>query len=64
MYRAVRRGLGGGGGGGTILLHDSDHSAAPDSFASTLGALPAILTHCRARGFTVGPLREHAVRAE
>ncbi|WP_349497353.1 hypothetical protein [Actinoplanes regularis] len=58
VFRAVRHGL---GGGGTILLHDSDHAAAPRSWESTIGALPAILVHCRARGFTVGPLREHGL---
>jgi peptidoglycan/xylan/chitin deacetylase (PgdA/CDA1 family) len=59
VFRAVRRGL---AGGGTILLHDSDHSAAARCWESTLGALPAILVHCRARGFAVGPLREHGLR--
>ncbi|GAA2711780.1 polysaccharide deacetylase family protein [Actinoplanes palleronii] len=58
VFRAVRRGL---SGGGTILLHDSDHSAAPGAYESMLGALPAILVHCRARGFTVGPLHEHGL---
>lgn len=51
VFRAVRRGL---TGGGTILLHDSDHSAASRSWESTLGALPAILVHCRARGSRSG----------
>jgi peptidoglycan/xylan/chitin deacetylase (PgdA/CDA1 family) len=60
VFRAVRRGL---AGGGTILLHDSDHAAAPRSWESAIGALPAILTHCRARGFDVGPLAEHGLRA-
>lgn len=59
VFRAVRRGL---TGGGTILLHDSDHSAAPGSWEAALGALPAILTMCRAHGFDVGPLGEHGVR--
>ncbi|WP_198171267.1 polysaccharide deacetylase family protein [Actinoplanes awajinensis] len=58
VFRAVRRGL---SGGGTILLHDSDHSAAPGAFESMLGALPAILVRCRARGFAVGPLHEHGL---
>jgi peptidoglycan/xylan/chitin deacetylase (PgdA/CDA1 family) len=48
-------------GGGTILLHDSDHSAAPRSWEATLGALPAILTACRVRGLTVGPIGEHGI---
>jgi peptidoglycan/xylan/chitin deacetylase (PgdA/CDA1 family) len=58
VYRSVLRKL---DGGGTILLHDSDHSAAPKCWLSMLGALPAILTTCRARGLTVGPLREHRI---
>jgi len=58
ITRAVLRRL---AGGGTILLHDSDHSAAPRSWEATLGALPAILTICRARGLDVGPLREHGL---
>lgn len=58
VFKAVRRGL---NGGGTILLHDSDHSAAARCWESMLGALPAILAHCRARGFDVGPLREHGL---
>jgi peptidoglycan/xylan/chitin deacetylase (PgdA/CDA1 family) len=56
VYRAIMRKL---GGGGTILLHDSDHSAAPKCWLAMLGALPAILTTCRARGLAVGPLGEH-----
>jgi peptidoglycan/xylan/chitin deacetylase (PgdA/CDA1 family) len=46
-------------GGGTVLLHDSDQFAAPRSWEATLGALPGILTACRARGWEVGPLRAH-----
>ncbi|MBU2667997.1 polysaccharide deacetylase family protein [Actinoplanes bogorensis] len=58
VFRAVRRGL---RGGGTILLHDSDHAAASRAWEATLGALPAILTHCRVRGFEVGPLGAHGL---
>jgi peptidoglycan/xylan/chitin deacetylase (PgdA/CDA1 family) len=58
VTRAVLRRL---AGGATILLHDSDHSAAPRSFEATLGALPAILTVCRARGLEVGTLGEHGI---
>jgi peptidoglycan/xylan/chitin deacetylase (PgdA/CDA1 family) len=61
IYRAVVRKL---AGGGTILLHDSDHSAAPRSWEATLGALPAVLTVCRVRGLEVGPLGEHGVAYE
>jgi peptidoglycan-N-acetylglucosamine deacetylase len=49
-------------GGGTILLHDSDCTAAPESWRSTLGALPRLLEHCAAKGWPVGPLREHGLR--
>jgi peptidoglycan/xylan/chitin deacetylase (PgdA/CDA1 family) len=59
VFRSVRARL---SGGGTILLHDSDHCAAPRSWEVTLAALPSILTLCQARGFDVGPLGEHAVR--
>ncbi|MFF5290643.1 polysaccharide deacetylase family protein [Paractinoplanes globisporus] len=58
VYRAVLRKL---DGGGTILLHDSDHAAVPKCWLSMLGALPAILTTCRARGLAVGPLAEHGL---
>jgi len=58
VYRSILRKL---DGGGTILLHDSDHSAAPKCWLATLGALPAILTTCRARGLAVGPLAEHGI---
>ncbi len=50
-------------GGGTILLHDSDCTAAPESWRSTLGALPRVLEHCAAQGWPVGPLREHGLRS-
>jgi peptidoglycan/xylan/chitin deacetylase (PgdA/CDA1 family) len=46
-------------GGGTILLHDSDVEATVGSWRSALGALPDVLTGCRAQGLTVGPLAEH-----
>lgn len=46
-------------GGGTILLHDSDCTSAPGSWAATLGALPRVLDECARRGLTVGPLRSH-----
>jgi peptidoglycan/xylan/chitin deacetylase (PgdA/CDA1 family) len=56
VHRSVLRKL---AGGGTILLHDSDHAAAPRCWESTLAALPGILTVCRVRGLQVGPLGEH-----
>ena len=48
-------------GGGTILLHDSDHAAAPKCWLAMLSALPDILAYCAAHGWTVGPLGEHEV---
>lgn len=48
-------------GGGTILLHDTDHAAAPDCWRAALAALPDIVGDCRAAGWTVGPLGEHGV---
>jgi peptidoglycan-N-acetylglucosamine deacetylase len=60
VFRAVLRKL---DGGGTILLHDSDHAAAPRCYEAMLGALPAILTACRLRGLEVGPLTDHGLRA-
>lgn len=58
VYRAVMRRL---DGGGTILLHDSDHAAAPKCWVATLAALPAILTTCAARSLRIGPLDEHGI---
>jgi peptidoglycan/xylan/chitin deacetylase (PgdA/CDA1 family) len=46
-------------GGGTVLLHDSDCTSATGSWRNTLGALPRLLDTCRARGLSVGPLRDH-----
>ncbi|MEU5299890.1 polysaccharide deacetylase family protein [Streptomyces noursei] len=48
-------------GGGTILLHDSDCTSATGSWRTTLRALPRILDSCQARGWHVGPLREHGI---
>lgn len=58
VLRSVLRKL---DGGGTVLLHDSDHAAAPKCWLAMLGALPAILTTCQARGLAVGPLGEHGL---
>jgi hypothetical protein len=58
VYRSILRKL---DGGGTILLHDSDHAAAPKCWLAMLGALPAILTTCQARGLAMGPLAEHGI---
>ncbi|WP_424533497.1 polysaccharide deacetylase family protein [Sphaerisporangium viridialbum] len=48
-------------GGATLLLHDSDHTSAPGSWRSGLGALPALVDRCRSMGLRVGPLRDHGV---
>ena len=58
VYRAVLRRL---DRGGTILLHDSDHAAAPKCWLATLAVLPALLTTCAARGLRGGPLSEHGL---
>lgn len=58
VYDTVVKGL---RGGGTILLHDSDCTSVPGSWAATLGALPRILAECDHRGLKVGPLRSHQV---
>jgi peptidoglycan/xylan/chitin deacetylase (PgdA/CDA1 family) len=44
------------GRGGTVLLHDSDQQARPGSARAARAALPALLTECRRRGLTVGPV--------
>lgn len=45
--------------GGTVLLHDSDITSAPGSWRTTLSALPDLVGGWRARGWAVGPLRDH-----
>jgi len=45
--------------GGTILLHDSDTCSAPNSWVSTLEALPTLLAHWQHQNLKVGPLHEH-----
>lgn len=45
--------------GGTALLHDTDRTAAPGSWRSTLAASELMLNRWRAQGVPVGPLREH-----
>jgi peptidoglycan/xylan/chitin deacetylase (PgdA/CDA1 family) len=45
--------------GGTVLLHDSDITSASGSWRTTLAAVPSVVEKCRARGWQVGPLREH-----
>lgn len=45
--------------GGTVLLHDTDRTAAPGSWRSTLAASELMLDRWRTQGVPVGPLREH-----
>lgn len=47
------------GPGGTVLLHDSDITSAPGSWASALGAVPDLVAACARRAWAVGPLRDH-----
>ena len=46
-------------GGGTVLLHDSDGTAAPGCWRSAVGALSGLVGECQAAGWTVGRLAEH-----
>jgi peptidoglycan/xylan/chitin deacetylase (PgdA/CDA1 family) len=48
-------------GGATVLLHDSDHTAAPGAWRSALGALPELVDRCRAARLRVGALRDHGM---
>jgi peptidoglycan-N-acetylglucosamine deacetylase len=48
-------------GGATLLLHDTDHTSAPGSWRSALGALAQLVDHCRSAGLRVGPLAEHGI---
>jgi peptidoglycan-N-acetylglucosamine deacetylase len=49
--------------GATVLLHDSDHMAAPGSWKATVAALPMLAEDWRASGLKVGPLHDHGVGA-
>lgn len=44
---------------GTVLLHDADCTSAPQSWRSTLGALPGLLDDCEERGWAPVTLSEH-----
>jgi peptidoglycan-N-acetylglucosamine deacetylase len=48
-------------GGATVLLHDSDHTSAPGSWRSALGALPQLVDRCHAARLRVGALRDHGM---
>lgn len=56
VHRTVARQL---AGGGTILLHDADCTSAPESWRSTIGAVPRLVEDCRTAGLDVGPLSRH-----
>jgi peptidoglycan-N-acetylglucosamine deacetylase len=45
--------------GGTVLLHDSDCTADPGSWHTTLAALPLLARHLAESGVAVGTLGEH-----
>jgi peptidoglycan/xylan/chitin deacetylase (PgdA/CDA1 family) len=45
--------------GGTVLLHDSDCTSRPDSWRSTVAALPMLAAQVRARGLEVRTLTDH-----
>lgn len=45
--------------GGTVLLHDTDRTAAPGSWRVTLAASRTLLEEWRADHLPVGPLSEH-----
>jgi peptidoglycan-N-acetylglucosamine deacetylase len=56
VLRHVVRGL---GDGGTVLLHDSDCTSEPDSWRTTVAALPLLAAEFHRRGLAVRPLRDH-----
>lgn len=58
VLAAVRRDL---RGGGTVLLHDTDRTAALGCWRSALGALPGLVAACRQAGWAMGRLAEHGV---
>ncbi|MBO0732696.1 MAG: hypothetical protein J2P57_25785, partial [Acidimicrobiaceae bacterium] len=45
----------------TVLLHDSDITAAPGSWRAALGALPILAEQWAAVGLRVGPLADHGI---
>ncbi|MFD7613886.1 polysaccharide deacetylase family protein [Streptomyces sp. NPDC059828] len=56
VFTEATRGL---RGGATLLLHDTDACGAPGCWRAALGALPALVAVCRARGLAVGRLADH-----
>jgi peptidoglycan/xylan/chitin deacetylase (PgdA/CDA1 family) len=61
VYERVRRHL---CGGGTVLLHDSDITAAPGSWRSALGAIDQVIDQCAEQGWRIGPLADHGIDRE
>jgi hypothetical protein len=47
-----------------VLLHDSDFTAAPGSWRSTLGAIDQVIDRCAERGWRIGPLADHGIDHE
>jgi peptidoglycan/xylan/chitin deacetylase (PgdA/CDA1 family) len=47
--------------GATVLLHDSDVTSAPQSWRSTVAALPRLAERWAAEGLRVGTLSEHGI---
>ncbi|MET0275739.1 MAG: polysaccharide deacetylase family protein [Acidimicrobiia bacterium] len=47
--------------GGTVLLHDSDCTSYPESWRSTLGALPKLADAFASRGLAVGTVGAHGL---
>lgn len=47
--------------GGTVLLHDTDRYASPDSWRRTATALDTLLHRWERAGIPVGPLAEHGI---
>jgi peptidoglycan/xylan/chitin deacetylase (PgdA/CDA1 family) len=45
--------------GGVVLLHDSDITSASGSWRAVVEAIPSLVEHCAARGWPIGPLRDH-----
>jgi peptidoglycan/xylan/chitin deacetylase (PgdA/CDA1 family) len=59
---SIRRRLGARvGSGAVVLLHDSDLTCAYGSWRPVLEVLPDLVADWRARGWTVGPLRDHGL---
>jgi peptidoglycan-N-acetylglucosamine deacetylase len=48
--------------GGTVLLHDSDCTSRPESWRSTVAALPLLAAQLRVRGLDVRTLADHLGR--